>query len=199
MPALTIDRVDLLIVEMALVRSFTTSEARRTTLRHIIVKAYADGLVGWGESATPVDPYYCEETTETCWHILEDFLVPSVLGKPFTSAAELRGVLRAASSGTTSPRPGLEMACWDLLARAQGRPAARPARRDAAGDPLRRQPRHRAEHRRPVRNIDQYLAEGYRRIKLKIAPGPRRRRRAPGARALPRRPAHGRRQLGLHA
>jgi O-succinylbenzoate synthase len=76
MSPLTIDRVELLIVQMSLVRSFTTSEARRHTLRHIIIKAHADGLVGWGESATPVDPYYCEETTETAWHILKDFLVP---------------------------------------------------------------------------------------------------------------------------
>jgi O-succinylbenzoate synthase len=170
MPALTIDRVDLLIVEMALVRSFTTSEARRTTLRHIIVKAYADGLVGWGESASPVDPYYCEETTGTAWHILEDFLVPSVLGKSFTSAAELRGFYGRVKRHNFA-KAGLEMAAWDLLAKAQAVPLhvllGGTRREVLSGVSLGIEP----NIDDLFRNIDQYLAEGYRRIKLKIAPG----------------------------
>src|SRR5437762_6459690 len=87
---LRIDRVELKVVRMSLVRSFQTSAASRSDLEHILVKTYADGLVGWGESAAPVDPYYCEETTETAWHILKDFLVPAVLGKPFSTAEGFR-------------------------------------------------------------------------------------------------------------
>jgi o-succinylbenzoate synthase len=170
MPPLTIDRVDLLIVEMSLVRSFTTSEARRTTLRHIIVKAYADGLVGWGESATPVDPYYCEETTETGWHILEQFLVPSVLGKPFASAAELRACYAKVKRHNFA-KAGLEMAAWDLLAKAQNLPlhalVGGTRSEVLSGVSLGIEPRIDDL----FRNIDQYLDEGYRRIKLKIAPG----------------------------
>src|SRR5437762_7758334 len=88
---LRIDRVELKVVRMSLVRSFETSAARRSDLEHILVKAYADGLVGWGECASPVDPYYCEETTETAWHILKDFVVPAVLGKSFSSIDQFRG------------------------------------------------------------------------------------------------------------
>src|SRR5947207_2849112 len=78
--SMRIDRIDLLIVRLPLLRSFQTSSSRKSSLEHILVKAYADGLVGWGECASPSDPYYCEETTETCWHLLIDFLAPSVLG-----------------------------------------------------------------------------------------------------------------------
>src|SRR6266851_3815723 len=94
MPDLRIDRVELIVVRMSLVRSFETSAARRSDLEHILVKAYADSLVGWGECASPVDPYYCEETTETAWHILKDFVVPAVLDKPFADAREFRALYR---------------------------------------------------------------------------------------------------------
>jgi O-succinylbenzoate synthase len=168
--SLTIDRVDLLVVELSLLRSFTTSEARRTTLRHIIVKAYADGLVGWGESATPVDPYYCEETTETAWHVLEDFLVPAVLGTPFSSAADLRRFYGRVKRHNFA-KAGLEMAAWDLLAKADGVPLHRllgGTRPEVlSGVSLGIEP----NIDDLFRNIDQYLSEGYRRIKLKIAPG----------------------------
>ena len=76
-----IERIDLLVLRNSLIRPFSTSSSRRDYLEHIIVKVHADGLVGWGECASPIDPYYCEETTETCWHILERFIAPSVLGK----------------------------------------------------------------------------------------------------------------------
>jgi o-succinylbenzoate synthase len=170
MSPLTIDRIDLLIVEMSLVRSFTTSEARRTTLRHIIVKAYADGLVGWGESASPVDPYYCEETTGTAWHVLEDFLVPSVLGRPFASASEFRACYGRVKRHNFA-KAGLEMAAWDLLAKSQGVPVhallGGTRREVLSGVSLGIEP----NIDDLFRSIDQYLAEGYRRIKLKIAPG----------------------------
>ena len=86
-----IERVDLWITRLQLVRPFVTSSSRREHLDHILVKAHADGLTGWGECASPSDPYYCEETTETCWHMLADFLVPAVLGRPWTTVEEVAG------------------------------------------------------------------------------------------------------------
>lgn len=169
-PTLTIDRIELFIVEMSLVHSFTTSEARRNTLRHIIVKAHAGGLVGWGECATPVDPFYCEETTETAWHILKDFLVPAVLGKPFASADALRTTYGKVKRHNFA-KAGLEMAAWDLLARAQSLPLhvllGGTRSEVLSGVSLGIE----SDIADLFRNIDRYLGEGYRRIKLKIAPG----------------------------
>ena len=65
-----IDRVDLHVVRMPLVRTFVTSTSTRNHLDHILVVVHAGDLAGWGECAVPPNPYYCEETTETCWHIL---------------------------------------------------------------------------------------------------------------------------------
>jgi O-succinylbenzoate synthase len=167
---LRIERVDLLIVRMSLVRTFETSAARRSDLEHILVKAYADGLVGWGECASPVDPYYCEETTETAWHILKDFLVPAVLGKPFASAQEFRAFYGNVKRNNFA-KAGLEMAAWDLIARAQKAPLAtilggsRTEIESGVSLGIEK------DLNRLFALIDQYLEEGYRRIKLKIAPG----------------------------
>jgi o-succinylbenzoate synthase len=165
-----IERVDLMIVRLELVRSFETSSSQRRYLEHILVKAHADGLVGWGECASPIDPYYCEETTETCWHILKDFLVPATLGRAWGSIEEFMAPLRKVKRNNFA-KAGLEMAAFDLLAQAEGRPlhALLGGTRDEilSGVSLGIE----QDTGRLFAIIDQYLDEGYRRIKLKIGPG----------------------------
>ena len=71
-----IDLIELRIVRLPLIRPFQTSSSRKVHLDHILVRVDTDSGTGWGECASPSDPYYCPETTETCWHILKDFLAP---------------------------------------------------------------------------------------------------------------------------
>ena len=112
-----IDQIDLKIVRLPLVRPFQTSSSRKVHLDHILVRVVAGGAIGWGECASPSDPYYCPETTETCWHILKDFLAPLVLGRDWASIDELVHLYRLVK-GNKFAQSGLEMACWDALARA---------------------------------------------------------------------------------
>ncbi len=165
-----IERVDLLVVQLPLVRSFATSSSQRHYLQHILVKAYADGLVGWGECASPIDPYYCEETTETCWHILKDFLVPAVVGREWSTIEEMLAPIRKVKRNNFA-KAGLEMACFDLLAQAAGQPLHQYLGGTQAeilsGVSLGIE----EDTGKLFALIDQYLDEGYRRIKLKIGPG----------------------------
>jgi O-succinylbenzoate synthase len=167
---LRIERAELLIVRLPMVRSFTTSSSSKSHQVHVLVKLHADGLVGWGECASPSDPYYCEETTETCWHILKDFLLPGVLGREWAAIEELTGLYGKLKRNNFA-KAGLEMACWDLMAQAAGRPLhamlGGTRREILSGVSLGVE--ERIEDLFAL--IDQYLAEGYRRIKLKIAPG----------------------------
>jgi O-succinylbenzoate synthase len=170
MAELRIDRADLIVVRMSLVRSFETSSSRRSDLEHILVKVYADGLIGWGECASPVDPFYCEETTETAWHILKEFIVPAVLGRSFSSIEQLRAFYAKVKRNNFA-KAGLEMAAWDLLARAAEQPlhALLGGTRNEilSGVSLGIE----SDMGRLFGIIDQYLDEGYRRVKLKIGPG----------------------------
>ncbi len=165
-----IQRIDLFVVELPLVRVFRTSSSTKRTIRHILVRVDAGDVTGWGECASPADPFYCPETTETCWHILKEFLAPAVLGKSCDSIDELVDFYRLVK-GNNFAKAGLEMACWDALARAQGRSLAAMlgGTRDAIASGVSLGIERDVETLFNL--IDQYLAEGYRRIKLKIAPG----------------------------
>jgi O-succinylbenzoate synthase len=165
-----LDQVDLRIVRLPLVRPFQTSSSRKSHLDHILVRVSAGGAVGWGECASPSDPYYCPETTETCWHLLKDFLAPTVLGRAWDTIEELVALYRPVK-GNRFAKAGLEMACWDAMARAQGVPlhsllgGTRPE--ILSGVSLGIEPRVESL----LDHVECYIEEGYRRIKLKIAPG----------------------------
>ena len=165
-----IDRIDLKLVRLPLVRPFRTSSSVKDHLDHILVRLVTDdGLIGWGETASPSDPYYCPETSETCWHLLKDFLGPLVLGRPWETIDDLLGY-QALVKGNNFAKAGLEMAAWDLLARRDGVPLARMLGGERSeilsGVSLGIE----ADTASLFARIDQYLHEGYRRIKLKIAP-----------------------------
>lgn len=165
-----IDRVDLKLVRLPLVRPFRTSSSTKDHIAHILVRIEGNGAVGWGECASPTDPYYCPETVETCWHILKDFLAPAVIGRDWEDIDHVVGFYHLVK-GNNFAKAGLEMACWDLLARYERSPLAQllgGSRQEiASGVSLGIE----REIGAIYALIDQYLDEGYRRIKLKIAPG----------------------------
>lgn len=165
-----IDTIELIQVSLPLLRPFRTSSSVKTHIEHILVRVEADGLIGWGETASPADPYYCPETVETCWHILEDFLAPSVLGKEWDSIDALRQFYGTVK-GNNFAKSGLEMAAWDIVAQREGQPLHQLLGGSRAeilsGVSLGIEDR--------IENllglIEKYVGEGYRRIKLKIGPG----------------------------
>ena len=165
-----IEQVELRIVRLPLARPFQTSSSRKSRLDHILVKVVSDGLVGWGECACPSDPYYCPETTETCWHILHDFLVPSLMGKSWSTIDQATSPY-APVKGNAFAKAGLEMACWDLLGRSQGKPlhellgATQREIRSGVSLGIER------DIEALIEQVDRHQALGYHRIKLKIAPG----------------------------
>jgi O-succinylbenzoate synthase len=165
-----IDQVDLKIVRLPLVRPFRTSSSSKDHLDHILVRVTAGDNVGWGECASPSDPYYCPETTETCWHILRDFLAPLVLGRDWSTIDELVSFYGKVK-GNNFAKAGLEMACWDALARSQSVQLAAllggTRAEICSGVSLGIE----TEIESLLDQIERFQAEGYRRIKLKIAPG----------------------------
>ncbi|MGI8549202.1 MAG: o-succinylbenzoate synthase [Dehalococcoidia bacterium] len=169
----TIERIDLYVARLPLVRPFTTSSHTKDHLEHIIVRLRSgDGAEGWGECASPSDPYYCPETLETCWHILRDFLAPALLGQPWEHPEQVGGFW-AKVRGNNFAKAGIEMACWDLDARARGISVARALGGDEAR-PFIESGVSLGIEASPVallEQVDRFVAQGYRRIKMKIGPG----------------------------
>ena len=140
-------------------------------MEHIIVRVDADGVTGWGECVADGHPYYSYETTETAWHILRDFLVPAVLGQELTRVDEAIA-LTARVRGHMMAKAGLEAALWDALREGAGRVALEDARRRARADRRRRERRNPADAGGAAATRWRATSdEGYRRIKIEIAPG----------------------------
>jgi o-succinylbenzoate synthase len=166
-----VEQIELILVRLPLLRPFTTSSHSKDHLDHILVRVRdRAGAEGWGECASPSDPYYCPETVETCWHMLRDFLGPALLAQPWDEPAAV-GRLWAIVRGNRFAKAGLEMACWDLAARAAGRPLAEllgGTRREIhSGVSLGIEP----TIDRLLEQVERFVAQGYKRIKLKIGPG----------------------------
>ena len=165
-----ITQVELRHIKMVLVSPFVTSMGTEYDEEHIIVRVDGEGITGWGESVAEGTPYYSYETVQTAWHILRDFLIPSILGK------DLKGVDEAIASyaivrGHMMAKAGLEAALWDAFARSENRSLSRMLGgvrdRVDVGVSIGIQP----TENDLIKKVEGYLAEGYKRIKIKIAPG----------------------------
>jgi len=167
----TLRSVELYLVRLPLVRPFTTSSHTKHHLDHILIRVRdQDGAEGWGECASASDPYYCSETSETSWHMLRDFLTPGLLGVSWDHP-DAAATTWAKVRGNRFAKAGLEMACWDLFTRAQGQPLAAAlggTRREIhSGVSLGIEPTVAGI----VEQVEHYLDQGYKRIKMKIGPG----------------------------
>jgi O-succinylbenzoate synthase len=165
-----IERIDLAIVRLPLIRTFRTSSSQKSHIDHILIRVESQGLSGWGECASPSDPYYCPETTETCWHILKDFLVPAVIEQDWQSIDEIVALYKKVK-GNNFAKSGLEMACWDLLGKSTSQSLAQMlgGQTPAIGSGVSLGIEESVAALLEL--VEQYVHEGYQRIKLKIAPG----------------------------
>ena len=167
----TLRSVELIEINLPLVHFFETSFGRTYERRIILVRVEdTDGAEGWGEITCGETPSYCEEWTDSAWVTAEKILAPMVVGKEFVAAANVWDAVKKVR-GHRMSKAGIETACWDLEAKKLGVPLWR--------------------HLGGVRNeiecgvsigiqdsVEQLLGKirteldaGYRRIKIKIAPG----------------------------
>ncbi|MGB4137084.1 MAG: o-succinylbenzoate synthase [Microbacterium sp.] len=113
-------RVGLHEVSMPLVHEFQTSSHRKSELTHILVEVEdAEGRIGWGEVATPSDPYFGAETTRTAWAIIRDHLVPRMLDAVWDHPDEMDDAW-ARVRGNEFAKAGCSGAVWDLWSATEG-------------------------------------------------------------------------------
>jgi o-succinylbenzoate synthase len=163
--------VEAFRLALPLVRAFRTSSHEKTHLEHVLVRVEGeDGSVGWGEIASPSDPYYCADTVDTAWLVLERYLGPALAGADWRHPREVPG-LWARVRGHRFAKAGLDMACWDLWTRAEGVSLARAlgGERTAIASGVSLGIERTVEEL--VEEVGRQVAGGYGRVKLKTAPG----------------------------
>ncbi len=165
-----IDRIEIRHTKMELVTSFETSMGVETHEEHVMVRVDGEGVTGWGECVVQDMPLYSSETVQTAWHVLRDCLIPAVLGRKIARVEEAIA-LWTKFRGHRMAKAGLESALWDALAKTKGVSLAKilGGKRShvAVGVSVGLQ----ATPEALVKKVGTHLDEGYRRIKIKIAPG----------------------------
>jgi len=155
---------------MPLVSPFETSFGREVHREAILTSVHCDGVAGWGECVASATPGYSYETIQTAWHALSDFLGPDLLTSPIEHPSDCPdrwGAVR----GHPMAKAGLEAAVWDLHGRIRGTPL-----KDALGGEKRTIPSGislgiQSSSDALIDRIEEAIASGYQRVKLKIKPG----------------------------
>jgi len=162
--------VELRRIEMPLVAPFRTSFGTEVTRDILLLKAVTDEGEGWGECSAPGEPLYTSEYVDGCDHVLRKHLLPRLFEAPELDAARVAEILRPVQ-GHRMAKAAIEMAVLDAELRARREPLVRHLGGvfDAVEcgvsvgiqdgiDQL-------------LEAVEGYLADGYRRVKLKIEPG----------------------------
>jgi O-succinylbenzoate synthase len=157
-------------IHLKLLHPFETSMDRVTERRIILAEANVDGVIGWGECTAGENPTYSPEDTETCWHILTNFIWPAIKGKDFGSAAEIWGHLEFIR-GHNMAKGALEAAIWDAEARQKNIPLWKLLGGTQEIIPCGVSIGIKDTVEELVATVKKEVAAGYQRIKLKIKPG----------------------------
>lgn len=155
---------------MPLVTPFETSFGRIHSRDCLLLEAQAGGLIGFGECAADYSPGYSYETAGTAWHILEDFILPAILGQEIHDAQDLHRRMQPVR-GHSMAKAGIEMALWDLIGKQQNKSlqqlfgGLQKTVKVGVSIGIQETPH------KLLMVVDGYLKQGYGRIKLKIKPG----------------------------
>lgn len=166
-----IEEVHLYKLKMMMKHPFTTSFGTEQEKYFILVEVKnEEGLSGWGECVASYAPLYSEETTESCWYMLEEFLIPTLLHKDIEHPDEVTERFKPFKRNNMA-KFAIEGAIWDLYAKSKGMSLSHALGgvketidvgislgiEDDIDDLL--------------RNIEENMRKGYKRIKVKIKPG----------------------------
>lgn len=181
-----IDGAKIIEVDIPYAIPFQISGGISYSRKSLIIELWSDGVVGYGESAPFEAPYYSSETISSAKAVLKEWIFPKIIGKKIKSIEDINNIINDSIKGNNFAKAGVETAYWDLVARKNkvslktliyrklkeldtseeylentsyiysGVSVGIPS--DNSYDTL-------------GKWIDEYVEEGYKRVKIKIKPG----------------------------
>jgi len=170
-----IERVVLTHLQIPLKEPFRTSGGEVAVKDAILVTVETSSGLGHGESSPMAASFgYSPDTPEGCWDDLRTRIAPALIGQTIDSPAAIAS-LAAAWKGSRFAAAGAENALWDLLGQAHHSTVAQLLGAIEEQISLGVQSGL-AVGLYPsivelLKTIENHLAEGYRRVKIKIQPG----------------------------
>ena len=166
-----IKSIELIEINLPLVHFFETSFGRTYERRIILVRVEDEhGGEGWGEVTCGETPSYSEEWTDSAWVTIENILAPMVIGSEVENASGIWDLMKKAR-GHRMSKASIETACWDLEAKGLNVPLWRHLGGTRPGIECGVSIGIQDSVEQLLGKIRTELDAGYRRIKIKIAPG----------------------------
>ncbi len=167
-----LDRVVLREIRLPLREPFRISSGEMRERRILLLELFdAEGARTWSECVVDDAPNYSSETHDTAWPTIVRWLAPRLLARSIDGPGEVHRILERDVRGHQMAKAALEMGCWALAATKAGQPLARfiggTRSEIATGISL-------GIQRDPAALVEKAqaaLAAGYRKVKIKIAPG----------------------------
>lgn len=168
---MNITEITIRQLKMKLKAPFTTSFGTFHDKDFLVLEAKDEsGIIGWGESVAFHSPWYNEETLQTNWHMLEDFLVPLLMNKEIQHPDEVNELFKPIRKNNMA-KSTIEGAIWDIYAQQtkQSLAAALGGKKDKIEVGISIGIQNSIDDL--VALVDGYVREGYKRMKIKIKPG----------------------------
>ncbi|HPD32178.1 MAG TPA: o-succinylbenzoate synthase [Phycisphaerae bacterium] len=165
-----IDVVEIYRVHLPLVYPFRTAYGTDDAVEPVLVKLRSGRFHGWGEAQPFICPTYCPEYSAGVFLLIKNVFAPAIVGHEIDSGDALRQMI-ACFKGNFFAKGALDMAWWDLFARTRGEPLWKTL--GGKGPDIEVGADFGAMERIDalLGKIDQALKAGYKRVKLKYAPG----------------------------
>ena len=165
-----IDAIILRELHLPLVRPFETSFGVTRNRRVLLAEIQSEGLTGWGECTAGERPFFSPESTDSAWQVIVQELGPMLAAEPPQHGGECPRILRPVR-GNRMAKATLENAIWDLEAQRDGVSLAQLIGGVRETIPCGVSVGIQSSIEELMEIIDQELAAGYQRIKLKCKPG----------------------------
>lgn len=166
-----VEKIVLRKMKITFKTPFETSFGAMAEKHFILAALHTKDHVGYADCPAFGSPWYSEETITTGWHMLNDFLIPilfdlgdishpSELTEPFSQIRR-----------NNMAKSALDCALWDLYAKernitlSQALGGTRDKVETGISIGIQKSPDD------LLRVVEQFMAEGYRRVKVKIKPG----------------------------
>lgn len=165
-----IDGIELYLVENAFHKPWRTAYGSDPGNSVVIARMVSGNYEGWSEASPLPDPNYSYEYGKGAFQVCKRFLAPLTVGKDFATARELNEAM-AHVKGNPFAKAAIEMAWWTLKADMEGKTLGQLL--GAATDKVEVGDGWGIcdSYDELIANIGKSFDEGYKRVKLKIAPG----------------------------
>ena len=117
-----IERIETILVDIPTTRTHHLAFAAVDVQNYVIVRVFADGLVGLGEASTIGGPAWADESSEAIKITVDTYLAPQLIGQDARQLTRCAYLMDRRATGNRFAKAAVDMALHDLVARSRREP-----------------------------------------------------------------------------